>query len=66
MVCTLLSTPAMRQEKKDVSHYGAVRMTKKETTDIIRTNQMYPNFWVYVTIYDETEARGGTIQKMGY
>eukprot|EP00972_Heterocapsa_arctica_P063647 9392637-Heterocapsa_arctica.AAC.1 len=24
------------------------------------------NFWVYVTVFEEKEARGGKIQKLGY
>eukprot|EP00972_Heterocapsa_arctica_P001675 241330-Heterocapsa_arctica.AAC.1 len=34
MVCAHLSTPAMRQERKDVSQYGAVRMSKTETNEM--------------------------------
>eukprot|EP00972_Heterocapsa_arctica_P104614 15419476-Heterocapsa_arctica.AAC.1 len=39
MVCTQLSTTAMKQERKDVSQYGAVRMSKEETNEMVRTNQ---------------------------
>eukprot|EP00972_Heterocapsa_arctica_P068937 10186333-Heterocapsa_arctica.AAC.1 len=33
---------------------------------MIKNNQRYQNFWVYVTIYEEEEDRGGKIQKLGY
>eukprot|EP00972_Heterocapsa_arctica_P004289 637575-Heterocapsa_arctica.AAC.1 len=48
----------MRKERGDISQYGAVRMTKAEAKEMIRTNQKYQNFWVYVTVYEEMEARG--------
>eukprot|EP00972_Heterocapsa_arctica_P083769 12343863-Heterocapsa_arctica.AAC.1 len=39
MVCTQLSTVAMRKERGDVSQYEAVRMSKAETEEMVRTNQ---------------------------
>eukprot|EP00972_Heterocapsa_arctica_P019457 2870962-Heterocapsa_arctica.AAC.1 len=61
MVCAHLSTTAMRKERGEVSQYGAVRMSKEETKEMIRTNQRYMNFWVYVTAFEEKEDRGGNI-----
>eukprot|EP00972_Heterocapsa_arctica_P086550 12758216-Heterocapsa_arctica.AAC.1 len=34
MVCTQLSSSSMKQERKDVSGYGAVRMSKEETDEM--------------------------------
>eukprot|EP00972_Heterocapsa_arctica_P087019 12827879-Heterocapsa_arctica.AAC.1 len=34
MTCLHLSTVAMRKERKDVSQYGAVRMSKEETEEM--------------------------------
>eukprot|EP00972_Heterocapsa_arctica_P031279 4605004-Heterocapsa_arctica.AAC.1 len=62
MACAHLSTAAMRKERGDISQYGAVRISKAETKEMIRTNQRYMHFWVYVTVYEEMEARGGKLQ----
>eukprot|EP00972_Heterocapsa_arctica_P086788 12793692-Heterocapsa_arctica.AAC.1 len=34
--------------------------------EMIKNNQRYQDFWVYVTIYEEEEDRGGKIQNLGY
>eukprot|EP00972_Heterocapsa_arctica_P076944 11349233-Heterocapsa_arctica.AAC.1 len=44
MVCAHLSTLAMRKERGDISHYGAVRRSKAETKEMVRNNQRYMNF----------------------
>eukprot|EP00972_Heterocapsa_arctica_P055116 8129200-Heterocapsa_arctica.AAC.1 len=41
-------------------------MTKAEAKEMIRTRQRYHHFWVYVTVHEEMEARGGKIQKLGF
>eukprot|EP00972_Heterocapsa_arctica_P039332 5793386-Heterocapsa_arctica.AAC.1 len=56
----------MRKERGDISQYGAVRMTKAEAKEMIRTNQRYIHFRVYVTVYEEMEARGVKIQRLGF
>eukprot|EP00972_Heterocapsa_arctica_P091113 13445511-Heterocapsa_arctica.AAC.1 len=33
---------------------------------MVRNKQRYINFWVYVTVYEEMEARGGKLQKLGF
>eukprot|EP00972_Heterocapsa_arctica_P032748 4821743-Heterocapsa_arctica.AAC.1 len=47
----------MKTERNYVAAFGAVRMT-----NCVR----YHNFWVHVTVYEEEEERGGTIQMLGY
>eukprot|EP00972_Heterocapsa_arctica_P034810 5124777-Heterocapsa_arctica.AAC.1 len=59
LACVKLSTVAMKKERKDVSQYGAVRMSKEETEEMVRTNQRYMNFWIYVAVFEEKETRGG-------
>eukprot|EP00972_Heterocapsa_arctica_P089489 13194786-Heterocapsa_arctica.AAC.1 len=59
MVRAHLSTVAMKAERNYISQYGAVRMTKAEATEMIKNNQRYQNCWVYVTVYEEEEDRGG-------
>eukprot|EP00972_Heterocapsa_arctica_P057998 8556720-Heterocapsa_arctica.AAC.1 len=33
---------------------------------MIKNNQRYQNFWIYVTVYEEEEERGGKVQKLSY
>eukprot|EP00972_Heterocapsa_arctica_P090406 13335952-Heterocapsa_arctica.AAC.1 len=66
MTCCHLSTTKMKTERTYISQYGAVRMTKTESTEMINNNQRYNNFWIYVAVYEEDEERGGNIQKLGY
>eukprot|EP00972_Heterocapsa_arctica_P073429 10845776-Heterocapsa_arctica.AAC.1 len=53
-----LSTTKMKNERNYISQYGAVRMTKAESIEMIINNMRYQNFWIYVTVYEEDE-RGG-------
>eukprot|EP00972_Heterocapsa_arctica_P090301 13320950-Heterocapsa_arctica.AAC.1 len=41
-------------------------MSKEETEEMVRTNQRHINFWIYITVFEEKEARGDKIQKLGY
>ena len=66
MVITHLADGNMKQEKKYMGWYGAVRMTKKETEEMVSGNYRNINFWVFATCYDEKEDRGGSIPKMGF
>eukprot|EP00972_Heterocapsa_arctica_P033129 4873734-Heterocapsa_arctica.AAC.1 len=66
MICTKLSDGKMSKEKKSVSWYGAMRMTKKETKQMVNGDWRHQNFWAYTTVYEETEDRGGTIPMVGF
>eukprot|EP00972_Heterocapsa_arctica_P040497 5967520-Heterocapsa_arctica.AAC.1 len=33
---------------------------------MVRTNQRYMNFWIYVAIFEEKETRGSKVQKLDY
>eukprot|EP00972_Heterocapsa_arctica_P000683 99303-Heterocapsa_arctica.AAC.1 len=41
-------------------------MTKKETGEMVNGNWRHINFWIYTTVYEEPEERGGTIPKLGF
>eukprot|EP00972_Heterocapsa_arctica_P057524 8486987-Heterocapsa_arctica.AAC.1 len=45
MVITHLADGKMKQEKKYMGWYGAVRLTKKETEDMVSGNYRNVNFW---------------------
>ncbi len=57
MVCGHLSSSLMTTERKDISWYGAVRMTKAEAAEMIALKVRYQNFWVYVTVYNESDGK---------
>jgi hypothetical protein len=66
MAAAKLADGRMTKEKKAVSWYGGVRMTKAETKQMAHGEWRHQNFWIYTTVYDFTEERGGTIQKVGF
>eukprot|EP00972_Heterocapsa_arctica_P061579 9082552-Heterocapsa_arctica.AAC.1 len=49
MAFVKLSDGTMTKEKKAVSWYGAVRMTKKETTKMVQGEWRHQNFWIHIT-----------------
>eukprot|EP00972_Heterocapsa_arctica_P069509 10269804-Heterocapsa_arctica.AAC.1 len=64
MTCCHLSTTQMKTERNYISQYGAVRMAKEESIEMITNNMRYHNFWIHVTVYEKDEERGGKIQKL--
>eukprot|EP00972_Heterocapsa_arctica_P064358 9497806-Heterocapsa_arctica.AAC.1 len=56
----------MKTERKYISGFGAVRMTRAEAIEMITDNVRYQNFWIHVTAFEEDEDRGGNVQRMGY
>ena len=66
MAATKLSDGFMTKEKKDVSWYGAVRMTKTETKKMAQGGWRHPNFWIHITVCETPEEGGGTTWKPGY
>eukprot|EP00972_Heterocapsa_arctica_P024668 3638560-Heterocapsa_arctica.AAC.1 len=61
-----LSMTEMKTERHFISQYGAVRMTKAESIEMINNNQRYHHFWIYVTVIEEDEERGAKTMKLGY
>eukprot|EP00972_Heterocapsa_arctica_P108660 16000563-Heterocapsa_arctica.AAC.1 len=66
MTCYHMSTTKMRAERKYISAFGAIRMTKEEAIEMNTNCVRYQNLWGHVTGYEDDEERGGKIQKLGY
>ena len=66
MMMAKMSDGHMKHEKKNIAWYGGVRMTSKETTRMAEGMWRHQCFWGYITVYEDPEERGGTIQKVGF
>ncbi len=45
MICMHLSSTQVKAERKTISGYGAIRMTKEEAMEMIILKVRYMNFW---------------------
>eukprot|EP00972_Heterocapsa_arctica_P089282 13167056-Heterocapsa_arctica.AAC.1 len=55
----------MKTERNYISAYGAVRMTKEESIEMITNWVRYQNFWIHVTVYEEEEEREARSRSWG-
>eukprot|EP00972_Heterocapsa_arctica_P061713 9100161-Heterocapsa_arctica.AAC.1 len=54
-------------ERKLLSHYGAVRLSKEEALDVIQRESRPGNFWILMVTYEErSEKRIGYIFYQDY